>query len=99
VNIVRPVVLHQILYACLAHIFCQLIECFHCIHNVVYRAVVHAGLGPNSTTRTPLRTPPTDELTTILQLVVVQQSHHQHLDMSRRWALALRCGKFIEELL
>ena len=41
--------------------------------------------------------------TTILQLVV-QQIHHQrtkiclipqHLDMSRCWALALRCGKFV----
>jgi len=48
-------------------------------------------------------TPPTDELTTILQLAV-QQIHHQrtkkfatsqHLDMSRCWALALGCGKFV----
>ena len=50
--------------------------------------------------RTCCTKPPTDELTTILQLVV-QQIHHQrtkichNLDMSRCWALALRCGKFV----
>jgi len=62
--------------------------------------------------RTPLhghrlRTPPTDELTTILQLVVYNEvttngqkfATSQHLDMSRCWALVLRCGKSVVELL
>ena len=47
-------------------------------------------------------TPPTDKLTTILQLVVNKFTTNgqkfttsQHLDMSRCWALALRCGKFV----
>ena len=44
-----------------------------------------------------LRTPPTDELTTILQLVEQKFATFQHLDMSRCWALALRCGKFVVE--
>ena len=54
-----------------------------------------------------LRTPPTDELTTILQLVVQQITTSgqkfdtsQHLDMSRCWArLRCGCGKYVVELL
>ena len=49
---------------------------------------------------------PTDELTIILQLVVQKVTTNgqnfatsQHLDMSRCWALALRCGVFVVELL
>ena len=47
-------------------------------------------------------TTPTDELTTILQRVVQKFTTNgqnfatfQHLDMSRCWTLALRCGKYV----
>ena len=51
-------------------------------------------LEPNSTTRTPaIRTPATN--TTNEQKFAASQ----RLDMSRCWALALRCGKFVVELL
>ena len=47
------------------------------------------GLEPNSTTRTPATN------TTNGQKFATSQ----HLDVSRCWALALRCGKFVVELL
>ena len=50
-----------------------------------------------------LRTPPTDELTTTLHNKFTTNGQKfatfQHLDMSRCWALALRCGKCVVELL
>jgi len=79
--------------------------------NVCHATIVTVKLGPNSTTRTPA----TNTTNGNHQRTSSQQFYNllynkfttngqkfatsQHLDMSRCWALVLRCGKFVVELL
>jgi len=60
---------------------------------VVGRGARVVWLEPNSTTRTPATN------TSYEHRQRKKNLRSQHLDMSRCWALALRCGKFVVELL